>query len=105
MKKVFISVPMNGREEFDIRIDIKRASENIRKIYGEDVEIIHNYDCVAPENAGRLWYLGEAIKQLGKCDICYFVDGWAESNGCRIEHEICDLYEVDIFYEEYMEFE
>lgn len=96
MKRVFISVPMNGREEIDVRNDIKRASENIRKFYSENVEIVHNYDCVASENTSRLWYLGEAIKQLGECDVCYFVEGWRNSNGCLIEFNICKLYGIGI---------
>ena len=99
MKKVFISVPMSGRAEINVRNDIKRASETIIKLYGEDVEIVHNYDCVAPEGAGRLWYLGEAIKQLGECDVCYFVKHWECSEGCLIEREICKVYLIDILIE------
>lgn len=101
MRKIFISVPMTGREEIDVRNDIKKASENIRKLYGEDFEIIHNYDYKAPENAERLWYLGEAIKQLGECDICWFVDGWRKSNGCTIEYCICRHYGIKFVEEEF----
>lgn len=99
MKKVFISVGMSGRNEIDVRNDIKRASENIRKLYGEEVEIVHNYDCVAPEGSGRLYYLGEAIKQLGDCDVCYFVRNWALSDGCVAERHVCGLYSIDTILE------
>ena len=99
MKKVFISVGMTGRAEIDVRNDIKRASENIRKLYGKDVEIVHNYDCVAPEGSGRLYYLGEAIKQLGECDVCYFVRNWEHSDGCVVERHICGLYSIDTIVE------
>lgn len=103
--KVFISVGMSGREESDVRRDIERASENIRKLYGENVEIVHNYDCVAPEGSGRLWYLGEAIKQLGDCYACYFCNGWRNSKGCCIEWYVCRLYGMYIHEEEFMDFD
>lgn len=99
MKKVFISVGMTGRAEIEVRNDIKRASENIRKLYGKEVEIVHNYDCVAPEGAERLWYLGEAIKQLGDCDVCYFVRNWMLSDGCLVERYICGLYSINTIVE------
>jgi hypothetical protein len=99
MKKVFISVGMSGRAEIDVRKDIERASNIIRKLYGEDVDIIHNYDCVAPANAERLWYLGEAIKQLGECDTCYFVRRWELYSGCLIERDVCNAYRIDIIDE------
>ena len=97
MKKVFISVPMSGRLESDVRKDIAGAIWAIRELYGEGVEIIHNYDCeyLGMGTPSRLWYLGEAIKQLGECDVCYFVKGWDSSNGCLAERKVCELYDIE----------
>ena len=96
MKKVFISVGMRGRHALDVTRDICEAKTKIFELFGDDVEIIHNYDCVGPENAGRLWYLGEAIKKLGDCDACYFIDGWQKHKGCVAEREICKLYGIEM---------
>lgn len=62
---------------------------------------MHNYDCVAPDNAERLYYLGEAIKQLGECNVCYFVRNLECSNGCLIERMVCDVdpHLIDIVLE------
>ena len=99
MKKVFISVGMRGREEIDVLSDIVRAEMNILNSMSIDIEIVHNWDCVGPEGACRLWYLGEAIKKLGDCDACYFVKGWQNHKGCIAEMGICKLYGIEIIEE------
>ena len=99
MKKVFISVGMRCRKEIDVRLDIDRANHTIYEMFGRDVETLDNWSCVGPDNAGRLWYLGEAIKKLGDCDACYFVKGWQKHKGCKAEYEICKLYGIEIIEE------
>lgn len=100
MKKVFISVGMNGREFKEVIQDIHRARLAIMNMFDDDqFEIIHNNNCVAPDGAGRLYYLGEAIKKLDGCDACYFVKGWQNHKGCLIEYEVCKLYGIEIVEE------
>lgn len=103
MIKVFISVGMRGRANEDVEEDIRRANhwiyQNIYCNTTQDVQAIDNWDCQGPENAGRLWYLGEAIKKLGECDICYFVKGWQNHKGCIAEMEICKLYGIEVIEE------
>ena len=99
MKKVFISVGMRGRDYHDVEFDICRARQIVRKMFGQDVEVVDNWDCRGPGNAVRLWYLGEAIKKLGGCDACYFVKGWLHHKGCIAEMEICKLYGIEVIEE------
>lgn len=99
MTKIFISVGMRGRQEEDVIRDICRACQNINTRFGMDVEIVDNWDCQGPDDAGRLWYLGEAIKKLGDCDVCYFVKNWQKHKGCKAEYEICKLYGIEIIEE------
>lgn len=98
-KKVFISVGMRGRENRDVEADLYRANSEVRKRFGGTVKIFDNCGCEGPDDAGRLWYLGEAIKKLGNCDICYFVKGWQNHKGCIAEMEICKLYGIEIVEE------
>lgn len=105
MKKVFISVGISGRNTENVLEDIARANYNIGKRYGEDVEIVHNFDCISPIGSGRLYCLGEAIKKLGDCDACYFVDGWDKHKGCLVEFLVCKLYGIDIIEENPVPFE
>lgn len=105
--RVFISVGMNGRDHEEITADLTRADENIRKFCTEEYDIdnteiciIDNYKCEPSiANPSRLWYLGEAIKKLGLCDVCYFVKGWQNHKGCIIEMEVCKLYGIKIVEE------
>ena len=99
MKKIFISVEMRARSISEVENDILRASNRISECVNEPFELVDNWNCKGPENAGRLWYLGEAIKKLGDCDICYFVKGWQKANGCKAEMEICKLYGIEIMEE------
>lgn len=97
--KVFISVGMHKRSGEAVRKDIEMATLAICERFGTDVEIIHNYDCPKPVVHSRLYYLGEAIKQLGKCDACYFVDGWQHHKGCVVEKTVCDIYGIQCIIE------
>ena len=126
---VFISQPMLGRrvrgiqeerdlivtfikENYDFRFDgASRASAMIPKgfdVYKDKPE--YNINVVnpierenAPDNAGRLWYLGQAISDLARCDLVIFARGWENSKGCCVEREAVrqygipySLYETDI---------
>ena len=91
--KVFISVGMRGRSDEDIKNDIDRATKDILNRWS-DAEIVDNF-VEKPENATeRLYYLGEAIKKLGECDVCYFVGDWWNYSGCAVEHEVCNQYGI-----------
>lgn len=103
--KVFISVGMHHRPEEDVRADIERATQDIIKRFGPDVEIIHNYDCPKPIFHDRCHYLGEAIKKLGRCDACYFIGKWWNFKGCVIEKTVCDIYHIPVIWGEGMETE
>ena len=99
--KVFLSVGMSHRKDEDIIFDVERASSIIRHMFGDSVEIIHNWNCPkAPKKSGCLWYLGEAIKKLGKCDACFFVSGWEKHKGCKVEQFICSTYNIKEIYED-----
>ncbi len=103
MRKIFISVGMNGRTFEDVSADLKRAEEwifeNIFEPGCEDVTVVDNLDCSTPVGGSRLWCLGEAIKKLGECDTCFFVKGWEKYKGCLVEMDICNLYGIEIIEE------
>lgn len=99
--KVFISVGMSNRKDEAVASDIDRASSIIHRMFGDSVEIVHNWDCPeAPEKSGRLWYLSNAIRTLGECDACFFVSGWENYTGCKTEQFICEGYGIMEIYED-----
>ena len=94
-KRVFISVPMAGRTDNEIKCDIQCG----KAVYLEnhpydDVEFVDNYiliDAPSCKNPA-LFYLGEAIKKLATCDDVVFCGNWKTARGCLVERMVYDLY-------------
>lgn len=100
--KVFISVPMNGRTCEEIAKDIEDAKAYIHEKFDHVcvVEIVDNFITRPEDNKQRLYCLGEAIKKIGECDICYFAPGWEKYRGCQVEYEVCNFYDIGIMVRE-----
>lgn len=96
MKKLFVSVPMKGRTEENIKNSIEKMHKMAELIFGEELEVIDSYvEGRVPENVNQsVWYLGESIKKLAEAD--YFIgiqynDFW---NGCRVEADAARSYGI-----------
>lgn len=101
MKKIFISVAMNGREKSDIIEDIKKLIDLGKAYFDDDVQFIDNMSLerIFPEGVNeRAWYLGEAIKKLAACDAMMTFDNeiTSRANGCRIEREVAYSYGIPV---------
>jgi hypothetical protein len=100
MKKLFISCPMKGRTEENIRNSMERMHKIAEIIFDEKLEVIPTYiEDNPPENVAQaVWYLGESIKKLSGAD--YFI-GIAYSEvfkGCKIETEVAQAYGIRSTY-------
>jgi hypothetical protein len=103
MIKVFLPNPRNGfsyEKNFKGR---KEAWRDIRKKLGPDLPV-YLIGSLDDDGTGgpsgvknpHLWHLGESIKMLADADAAYFLDGWADTIECFIEHEVCRLYGIKI---------
>lgn len=95
MKKLFISCPMKGRTEADIRQSMDKMHKIAEAVFGEELEVIPSYiEDNPPETAeAAVWYLGESVKMMAEAD--YFVgiyDSSDEYHGCAIEREVSKRY-------------
>lgn len=52
-----------------------------------------------PEDAGRLWYLGDSIQILDKAELVIFGKDWKDAKGCNVEMEACKQYDIPILVE------
>ena len=95
--KVFISQPMKGLTKQEIKLNRAKAIENIKSIYGNDIEIIDNY---FGGNEKPLFKLGKSIELLLKADIIYLCKGWNKVRGCKIEYMCASDYDIKIIFEE-----
>ena len=96
MKKLFISQPMRGKSNDEIRQTRNEAIVIAHNITNEDIEVIDSFFEDAPVDAKPLWYLGKSIELLANADYVYFAEGWWDARGCIIEHECAKKYGLTI---------
>lgn len=96
MKKLFVSVPMKGRTEKEIRESIEKMKK-IAEIYeGEELELIDSYiEDNPPQNSNQgLWYLGESLKKMSEAEVFIGIDSAWEWRGCDVEERAAMAYEI-----------
>lgn len=96
MKKLFISQPMNGKSDEEIKKERQDALLEAVAVCGEEIELIDSFFESAPHDAKPLWFLGKSLELLSTADIVYFASGWESARGCKIEHECAVAYELNI---------
>ena len=98
--KVFISQPMRDKTNEEIKLERARAVEVIKAKYNEEeVEIIDSFFENAPHEAKPAWFLGKSITLLSSADVVYFIKGWEEYRGCKIENLIAKEYGYEVIEE------
>ena len=95
--KVFISQPMKGLSEKEIKSNREKAIKKIKSLYGNDAEII---DSFIEGEGNSLWFLGKSIELLSTADVAYFLKGWNTARGCRIEYMCAENYGIGTYLEE-----
>lgn len=99
MKKLFVSVPMKGRTEAEIKASIQKM-KNIAEAYeGEELELIDSYVEGNPpkDNNRAIWYLAKSLEKLADADVCICIDDDWEWNGCYIERETAGRYGIKLY--------
>lgn len=105
-RKIFLSCPMKGRKEFDIKQTLEKMKKVILDMYPDDnIEFYDNFESgrkltgsPAVNNAKHpeLKYLGMAISKMADCDTIAVIDSplayKLNSNGCYIESEVAFRY-------------
>lgn len=96
MKKLFISCPMKGRTEENIRKSMEKMHKIAEIVFDQELEVIPSYiEDKPPENAKQaVWYLGESIKKMAEAD--YFIGVGYEDffKGCCIETTVAREYGI-----------
>lgn len=94
--KIYISVPISG---LDLMTQTGIALEIAEKIRDLGHEPVNPFDTpLAPlgvtEKEKYAYYMGEDIKHLLMCDAAYFCEGWRGSNGCLLEFNAAQIYDI-----------
>lgn len=98
MKKLFISCPMKGRTEENIRKSMEKMHRIAEAIFDQELEVIPSYiEHTPPEtNNQAIWYLGESIKKLAEADYFIGVDSYG-FKGCYIELSVARNYDIPYY--------
>lgn len=92
--RVFISQPMNGKTNEEIKMDRDAAIRSIRLRYPRAIcpQTYIGTDPSAIVVNDGVWYLAMSLEILSQCDAIYMVEGWENARGCRIEREVALSY-------------
>lgn len=97
MEKLFISCPMRGRSDAEIKATMEQMHRIAEAVFDTEFEVIPTYfEDDPPENTNMaLWYLGESIKKLSEADR--FIGIYDEDKGyrgCIIENLAAKNYNI-----------
>ena len=99
MKKLFVSVPMNGRTEEEIKSSFSKMKAIAEVYEGEELELIDTWITEEPMhdcNTG-VWYLAKSLELLSMADIFIGIDDYLCWRGCNIETETAEFYGIKIY--------
>ena len=101
MKKLFVSMPMGGMTDEEIKDKLLVHKMNLERLMSTKFELINTCITEIPEDMPNVdvWYIGKSLVLMGQADLVYFVKGWADARGCTIEHEVAKRYNVKCVYE------
>lgn len=106
VKKAMISQPMAGKTDEEIVATRDLAVAKLRQMGYEVVNTLFDdewYSDEAMEERGvvqvPLCYLAKSLENMSLCHAAYFVKGWEDARGCRIEHEAAEAYGLEVLHE------
>lgn len=99
MKKLFVSVPMKGRTETEIRATIEKMKKIAETYEGEELELIDSYvEDNPPKNKHQaIWYLSKSLEKLSNADVFIGIEDDWEWDGCYIERETAGRYGIKMY--------
>lgn len=101
MKKLFISCPMKGRTEENIRRSMDKMHKIAEIIFDQELEVIPTYiEDNPPENNNRaIWYLGKSIQLMSEADFFIGISDYTDYfRGCVEEGNIARAYGIKCTY-------
>ena len=98
MKKLFVSIPMKGRAEDEIKASIQKMKKIAEVYVGEELELIDSYveDNPPKDNNQAIWYLSKSLEKLSQADVFIgIINAW-RWNECEVEYEVAKRYDLNM---------
>ena len=98
MKKIYVSLPMRGKDSKDIIKAQEELTYQTGLKLGEYVELIRTCWDVGDECASPhpLKCLGQSLECMSMADYVIFGEGWENARGCKIERQCAEQYDIPI---------
>lgn len=107
--RVFLSLPMNGKDNEWIRNEKEKMIRNYDAMCGDGVKntYVDTIDMIMPadiflqnveegsEIVNRIWFLSESLKIMSKCDVVLFHPEAFHAKGCCVEYFTATKYGID----------
>lgn len=92
--KIFISQPMRNKSNEEIEDVRRKIMDKAAKDFPDEtvIEIASYFGNHAMKD---LEALGLSIQMMQNAKMVYFAPGWEAARGCRIEHEVAEMYGKD----------
>ena len=98
MKKLFISLPMNGRSEEEIKTKMAKYKRIAERVVKEETALINtcfeDFDINKDDLNAFIYYFEKSIQKMAEADFVLFDDSWRESGRCKAEHVIAEVYNI-----------
>ena len=102
-ERAMISQPMRGLTKEEIIADRDKAKAKLEKMGYEVIDTLFDAEWFNLEKmASRgivnvpVCFLAKSIEKMSECHAVYFVKGWEDARGCKIEYEVAKNYGLDI---------
>lgn len=94
-KKIYISLPITGRDFDEVESEILYVS-GVLEMKGYRVVTPIDFDVNPDLDKPYHELLGNDIKALMECDEVCLCPGWKRSKGCQLEHFVAQLWDKEI---------
>lgn len=88
--KIYISIPITGQKE-----KAREKADLIKAMLSKQGhEVVNPFDIHAGKDPKYEDHLCYDMLAMLSCDAVYFCDGWDQSLGCNIEHDVVMRYKA-----------
>lgn len=101
-KMIYLSGPISGLREDQVRNGFKRAAEYVEGMYwdkGIEALPVSPLDNGMPTDATYGQHMKADLIMLMGCDAIFMSSGWERSRGCMTEHSVASALGMEIIYE------
>lgn len=97
-KKLFISCPMKGRTEENIKKSMEKMHKIAEIIFDQELDVIPSYieDNPPKDSNAAVYFLGRSLQLLSQADYYIGVDTF-NFTGCEIENQVARRYRIPSF--------